>query len=392
MATQKSITPLPKGAPRKSSAAVTPPPTRVRDRGGAKTKDQEYLRYPSGSVSSFASVGKTLSTASKTSTVDSRRRRERPRKKGAEKLGVVRLTMKSVDQPMASSDVYEKLNLYVLADKFYLEPRDRNGELCSDSYLEIDRVSDELRVINASQSPIPIVHAEIRPIYGVVGIIKLIAGHGLIIIKRAELVGQVNGHDIWSILETEVIPYKKGTMHLTEKQIRFNRHFMDMIQSVLSTKGFYYSATFDITRSFQWLNENATPDFRNLSLMERADERFVWNRYLSTQFIADGRLGKYTLPIMHGFIGIRRASVNGATFQLAIISRRSVHRAGVRFFMRGVNSDGHSANYVETEQIVQYDRGSPDNRMLTSFVQIRGSIPLYWSQHPNLRWQPTSTT
>lgn len=43
---------------------------------------------------------------------------------------------------------------------------------------------------------------------------------------------------------------------------------------------------------------------------------------------------------------------------------------------------GNCANFVETEQIVEY---SSDH---VSFVQIRGSIPLYWSQFPNLKYKP----
>lgn len=40
------------------------------------------------------------------------------------------------------------------------------------------------------------------------------------------------------------------------------------------------------------------------------------------------------------------------------------------------------ANFVETEQIVEFqgDRAS--------FVQIRGSIPLFWQQLPDLRYKP----
>lgn len=51
--------------------------------------------------------------------------------------------------------------------------------------------------------------------------------------------------------------------------------------------------------------------------------------------------------------------------------------------------DGHPANFVETEQIVETI--SSRGRKLTSFLQLRGSIPLLWSQRPNLKWQPTPT-
>lgn len=37
---------------------------------------------------------------------------------------------------------------------------------------------------------------------------------------------------------------------------------------------------------------------------------------------------------------------------------------------------------METEQIVEYLSDK------VSFVQIRGSIPLYWSQIPNVRYKP----
>lgn len=43
---------------------------------------------------------------------------------------------------------------------------------------------------------------------------------------------------------------------------------------------------------------------------------------------------------------------------------------------------GNCANFVETEQIVEYLNDT------VSFVQIRGSIPLYWSQNPNVRYKP----
>ena len=45
-----------------------------------------------------------------------------------------------------------------------------------------------------------------------------------------------------------------------------------------------------------------------------------------------------------------------------------------RFEVRGVDDDGHVANYVETEQLVMMDNAC------TSFLQIRGSVPLFWEQ------------
>lgn len=48
-------------------------------------------------------------------------------------------------------------------------------------------------------------------------------GNALITITKANLKGVLTGHEIWVIRETEIIPYEKTTLHLTEKQVT---HFL----------------------------------------------------------------------------------------------------------------------------------------------------------------------
>lgn len=83
--------------------------------------------------------------------------------------------------------------------------------------------------------------------------------------------------------------------------------------------------------------------------------------------------------------------------QLSLISRRSRYRAGTRYFRRGIDNEGHVANYNETEQILLVEGsvglGSSPNsesRYSTkcSFVQIRGSVPLFWSEINTLKYKP----
>ena len=64
-----------------------------------------------------------------------------------------------------------------------------------------------------------------------------------------------------------------------------------------------------------------------------------------------------------------------------MIARRSKDFAGTRFLKRGANDEGQVANEVETEQIV-HDATSnlhPNGRY-TSYIQLRGSVPSFWSQ------------
>ncbi len=69
---------------------------------------------------------------------------------------------------------------------------------------------------------------------------------------------------------------------------------------------------------------------------------------------------------------------------LSLISRRNRHRLGPRYHSRGIDLSGNVSNYVETEQVLTV-LSSGD---VTSFVQIRGSMPFFWRQKINLRYQP----
>lgn len=68
----------------------------------------------------------------------------------------------------------------------------------------------------------------------------------------------------------------------------------------------------------------------------------------------------------------RTFSSYGLDTTVTLIARRSRLFAGTRYLKRGINWDGHCANDVETEQIVDTQRnacGLPAK--ISSFVQVR---------------------
>jgi hypothetical protein len=74
--------------------------------------------------------------------------------------------------------------------------------------------------------------------------------------------------------------------------------------------------------------------------------------------------------------------VYGSSIELTLISRRSSYFAGTRYLKRGTNEEGYVANDVETEQIIcEPNTGLRIDEHFSSFVQHRGSIPLFWSQN-----------
>jgi hypothetical protein len=115
----------------------------------------------------------------------------------------------------------------------------------------------------------------------------------------------------------------------------------------------------------------------------RADDRFFWNKECVNELIKCGA-DEWIVPFMSAYIEIQTdCAVDSQKFSLVFISRRSRFRQGCRFTKRGIDDNGHVANFVETEQILVFPTGR-----ITSYVQIRGSIPVPWSSPVTMKYAP----
>lgn len=77
---------------------------------------------------------------------------------------------------------------------------------------------------------------------------------------------------------------------------------------------------------------------------------------------------------IYGHVGIVINKIHTDDLYLYLISRRSVYHSGTRYLTRGLDDQGHVANFVETEQILKYENN------LLSFIQYRGSVPIFFEQ------------
>ena len=114
----------------------------------------------------------------------------------------------------------------------------------------------------------------------------------------------------------------------------------------------------------------------------------------------------FILPVFFGFLSITATALKSTPLSFILITRKSRHRAGTRYFTRGVDESGNVANFNETEQIViigdstgglgGYDqnsiasggKASAQQVKVFSYVQTRGSVPVYWAEVNNLRYTP----
>lgn len=85
------------------------------------------------------------------------------------------------------------------------------------------------------------------------------------------------------------------------------------------------------------------------------------------------------MPVIYGDISHLNFRNETQNCTYILIARRSRRYAGTRYLKRGINEHGNVANFVEVEQICYINSDHFDLQpQITSFVQIRGSIPLFW--------------
>ncbi|KAI8808339.1 SacI homology domain-containing protein [Cladochytrium replicatum] len=133
-------------------------------------------------------------------------------------------------------------------------------------------------------------------------------------------------------------------------------------------------AALDLTKSLQRRRRTFAKDVHPVLQLDR---RFFWNESACEMFL-EKKLYSWVLPIIQGYVSVTTSQIDDIPFDFILISRRSRERAGLRYQRRGIDDEGAVANFVETEmRVVTKLFGNVHE---TSFVQIRGSIPLYWSQ------------
>ena len=228
--------------------------------------------------------------------------------------------------------------------------------------------------------------------WGLLGFIKFTGPYYMLLITKKSTVAMVGGHYVYQVDGTELIPLTPPKYKVDVRNTEESR-FLAILNNLDLTRSFYYSYSYDITRTLQ---HNITRERTTLnngipsSTYDDCNSMFIWNSHLLKP--AEGALHDsfdWCRPIIHGYIDQAAISIYGRTAHITIIARRSRFFAGARFLKRGANDLGYVANDVETEQIVSESLTTsfhlPGPKLFaspqyTSYVQHRGSIPLYWTQ------------
>ncbi|KAL8837651.1 MAG: hypothetical protein Q9176_005568 [Flavoplaca citrina] len=222
---------------------------------------------------------------------------------------------------------------------------------------------------------------------------------------------------VYKIIATEFLSLRERPLHDPDEDT-----YLNLLKTLLKTGPMYFSYSLDITNSFQ-RQAAANP---SLALWQRADDRFFWNKFIQSDLIdfATGATSgsslrqhghrepgadPFILPVMFGMMRITTTRIKSTPLTFVLITRRSRHRAGTRYLTRGMDEQGHVANFNETEQIVVLNDESRglggigveagmqngkvggfegQDMQVMSYVQTRGSVPVYWAEVNNLRYVP----
>ncbi|KAK4341130.1 hypothetical protein RND71_039631 [Anisodus tanguticus] len=296
-----------------------------------------------------------------------------------------------------SSYSLEKFRLYETRARFYLIGSDRNKELFR--VLKIDRM--EGSDLNISEDPVVYPPLEVKSllqriaegnratgglnfvakVYGIAGCIKFLESYYLVLVTKRRQIGCICGHAIYSIDESQIITIPHVSVQTDVAHSKTELRYKKLLSSVDLTKDFFYSYTYPIMRSLQKNVLSTGGDGMPY------DNIFVWNSYLTHTIRSRCKNTMWTIALVHGHFKQTRLSIFGKDFSVSLISRRSRHFAGTRYLKRGVNDHGRVANDVETEQIVLDEEAGSCKGKMSSVVQMRGSIPLFWSQEAS-RFSP----
>ncbi|XP_041863662.1 synaptojanin-1 isoform X3 [Melanotaenia boesemani] len=216
----------------------------------------------------------------------------------------------------------------------------------------------------AEKEAIKNTYTKIVDAYGILGVLRLNLGdfmlHSLVVVTGCSSVGKVQDSEVFRVTQTDFISLKNDPGD--EDRIA-------EVRKVLNSGHFY----------FAWSSTGISMDLslnaHRRILEDTTDNRFFWNQSLHLHLKHYGvNCDDWLLRLMCGGVEIRTIYAGHKQAKACIFSRLSSERAGTRFNVRGTNDDGQVANFVETEQVIFLDD------KVSSFIQIRGSIPLFWEQ------------
>ncbi|XP_062219309.1 phosphoinositide phosphatase SAC7-like isoform X3 [Phragmites australis] len=285
--------------------------------------------------------------------------------------------MDGANDARPSSTLHTRLRIWEFPDCYIFEPIDGLADL----YLSVSRASGTMKLVEELPPRGSSTNPKVQTVYGVIGVLKLAVGSYFLVITDRDCVGSYLGHTIFKVTGLKVLPCNNALSTSSAEQKKMETEFSELLDAAERTIGLYFSYDINLTLTAQRLYDLGD-EYRSLPLWRQAEPRFLWNSYLLEPLI-ENKLDQYLLPVIQGSFQNIHAEVGSEKVNVTLIARRCTRRIGTRMWRRGADPEGHAANFVESEQIMQ------SKGFTASYVQIRGSIPFLWEQIVDLTYKPS---
>ncbi|XP_062219307.1 phosphoinositide phosphatase SAC7-like isoform X2 [Phragmites australis] len=286
-------------------------------------------------------------------------------------------SMDGANDARPSSTLHTRLRIWEFPDCYIFEPIDGLADL----YLSVSRASGTMKLVEELPPRGSSTNPKVQTVYGVIGVLKLAVGSYFLVITDRDCVGSYLGHTIFKVTGLKVLPCNNALSTSSAEQKKMETEFSELLDAAERTIGLYFSYDINLTLTAQRLYDLGD-EYRSLPLWRQAEPRFLWNSYLLEPLI-ENKLDQYLLPVIQGSFQNIHAEVGSEKVNVTLIARRCTRRIGTRMWRRGADPEGHAANFVESEQIMQ------SKGFTASYVQIRGSIPFLWEQIVDLTYKPS---
>nr|CAB3501143.1 unnamed protein product [Digitaria exilis] len=141
---------------------------------------------------------------------------------------------------------------------------------------------------------------KVSRIYGVAGIIRLLAGSYVLVITSRKDAGSYQGSPVYHVNSMKFLCCNEAIKHLTSQEKRDEAYFMSLLKIAETTCGLYYSYDRDLTLNLQRSSKLAAGRMHK-PLWKQADPRFVWNKNLLEELI-EAKLDEFVIPLIQGNI------------------------------------------------------------------------------------------
>ena len=220
------------------------------------------------------------------------------------------------------------------------------------------------------------------PVHAVLGLLPLTAVAVLILVTGRERVASLPcGAALWRVTATELRTTDGllGCAEATAEASAADAQYLALLRAALAEPWLMFISRGDATRRAGSASSSAAGcqcRWDGVSL------NFAWNAHLAQPLLAAGA-GAFCPPVVCGWAG-ERTTHSTPPLRVSLLLRRHCGRPGRRLWTRGLDTAGAAANSVESEQLLL----RPGAAETTAFTQLRGSVPLLWSQPPTLAGKP----